>query len=323
MRKPATSRPGAAPFERYAREIDGCRVALTRYGARRSGPAADAPHVVLVHGMVDSAATWQAMLAPLAPLNVWVAELPWSGAEGVRWPHVMSADRWWQTALELCPVPPSACIGHSFGALVLLDWALSCAPRHLAALVLLSPLYCAAARAPGWDELDAFARAVPQRMAEGIRARLGRAAPSDALVGALGRRLSKRCMPDAVVELMRLYLKSRYHDLSSLSCASAVIWGEHDGALVRQSVADLRDSLPPPQGIAFHALRGSAHHPMHECPQRLGSLLRRFLADGCLIADDPALLDIGAAAPAAARVAAHAQSGFAAFPSARVPCLEN
>lgn len=260
------------------RRIEGCRVSLKRVQSAFDESGSDCPHIVLVHGMVDSGATWLPLLPMLPHLNVWVAEMPWSGLDGVHWPHVMSATDWWRTALALCPVRPALCVGHSFGSLVLLDWALAGPKPEVDALTLLSPFFCDRHRAIEWDELNRFALDVPQRLAEGLRARLGSASPSPALVDGLARRLSARCMPDAVLELMRLFLKTRHADLTRLSLPLKVVVGSQDGALVQQSFADLRLAASGLPAAAFHEWAACGHRPMHESPARLALLLREQAA---------------------------------------------
>ncbi|MCA3242300.1 MAG: alpha/beta hydrolase [Rubrivivax sp.] len=274
MTRPLAPRPTPRAAAGFERRIDGCRVSLKQVQSAFDDPGSDAPHVVLVHGMVDSGATWLPLLPLLPQLHVWVAEMPWSGLDGVHWPHVMPATEWWRTALALCPVRPALCVGHSFGALVLLDWALTTPQPQIDALSLLAPFFCGRHRAIEWDELNRFAHNVPQRLSEGLRARLGPALPSPTLVDGLARRLSARCMPDAVIELMRLFLKTRHADPTRLRLPLQVLVGAQDGDLVRQSCSDLRLAAAGLPSATFHEWAGCGHHPMHESPARLALLLR-------------------------------------------------
>lgn len=262
-------------------QVAGYSVAVRRIAHPTDESAVHAPHVLLVHGMVDSGETWSGIATQLQQCHVWVADLPWSGSEGVAWPHVMSTTEWLRIAITLCPVHPTFLVGHSFGALALLDWALQ-SPRNAAeGLVLLSPFFCGSNHQMNWEDIDRFARAFPERMAEAMRVRLRGTTPPESVLRAMACKLKERVIPDAILEFMSLFLKSRQFDLTRLTIPIKVVIGEHDGDLVRKSVCDLRSAMEasPRHDVTnvFIELAGCGHYPMHEKPDALVQVLNDVL----------------------------------------------
>lgn len=229
----------------------------------------------LVHGMADSAETWRSLLPVLDTHNIWLFDLPWSGRDGADWPSQMSAQAWWHEAINLTAVAPSLCIGHSFGATLLLDWAVrsetTFAPSHL---VLISPFY----RRPGmnvsWDDLDRYARAIGPRFERALLARFGEQPPAAPILSAMAAKLTQRVLPDAMVELFRVFLASSSWNLPSAGFQADLIFGEHDGEAILSSVHALSDLLPM---CRSHRVADCGHYSMHERPQVLADLVKNAI----------------------------------------------
>lgn len=255
-------------------DIAGYRIRVARAGALARHTVEGRPDIFLVHGMADSGDTWQPLLGALADCNVWIFELPWSGCDGVAWSHVMSATDWWHEALALCPVRPTVCIGHSFGATVLLDWLAAHPESAPDGMLAVSPFYCSPRREVRWDEIDAFARGAPGRLGRALSVRMGHARPNDEVLDAMAAKLAERVVPDAMLELFRLFLKSRAWPLAGLDFPLAVVVGEHDAPLVIDGCIDLAARLPL---ATFTRFASCGHHPMHEQPRRLRDLVRTFI----------------------------------------------
>lgn len=264
------SRPGV-----LIQQLDGFTVAV-------QGPSpeerVDGPDVFLVHGMVDSSDTWDPLMSALSHCNVWRFDLPWSGRDGVAWPARHSALRWLQMALDLCPAKRGVFIGHSFGATMLLDW-LSSDARAAAAvdgMMLLAPFYRGAQRTVDWSDIDDFARGVAQRLEDGLRIRMRAGAPSDAIVAAMAGKLCQRVMPDGLLELFRVFLRSRSWCLSQLRQPIAVVVGQHEGQVAGNSADDLATDLP---NAVLTRLAGCGHYSMHEQAPQVRKLVSDFLTD--------------------------------------------
>jgi len=231
-----------------------------------------APHVFLVHGMVDASDTWAPLLPALAGCQVWHLDLPWSGRDGVDWPGQADALAWLQAALDLCGNRPGIFIGHSFGATVLLAWlAIVPAAAGLAGMaILLAPFYCPPARKPGWNQIDQFARTVPQRFEQSLRVRMGADVPDATVLAAMARKLAERALPDALVELFRMYLASRCWPVAGLHTPLHLIVGTDDSAMAVDSARALAAAAPH---ATLHLLHGCGHDPVHETPDRLRALV--------------------------------------------------
>lgn len=254
------------------RQVDGFIVSVR---GPAPGQEDSGPHVFLVHGMVDASDTWAPLLPALAGCRVWHLDLPWSGRDGADWPGVAPALAWFQAALDLCGVAPDGAaifIGHSFGATVLLEWLATRprAPATAGLAVLLAPFYCPPQRKPGWDQIDTFARAVPQRFEQGLRVRLGRHAPGPVVLGAMARKLAERVLPDALLELFRLYLASRRWPVDKLGTPLHLVIGDSEGELAAGSARALAAAVP---GAVMHTVAACGHYPMHEQPAKLCAIV--------------------------------------------------
>jgi pimeloyl-ACP methyl ester carboxylesterase len=257
------------------RDIGGFRIRVARVGPRSCAEIDRSPNVFLAHGLVDSSDTWRALLPALHHCTVWLFDLPWSGREGVSWPHVMSATDWWREAIKLCPVSPTVCIGHSFGATVLLDWLAGSSDADTQGMLVLSPFYCAPGCRLRWTDIDTLARGVPGRLGQALRVRMGQADASDALLDAMATKLSARVMPDGLIELFRVFLKSRSWPLAKLALPLAIGVGQHEGKLLEKSSSDLAAKVPSATLTRFS---NCGHDPMHEQPQQLREMVRAFVA---------------------------------------------
>ncbi|MCW5667471.1 MAG: alpha/beta hydrolase [Piscinibacter sp.] len=277
-----------APAQRIERTVAGQLLVVERHDPPEPEPSPQ--HVFLVHGMADTAATWLP-LREHAPRAVWwTFEMPWSGRGGNDWPHRLTATDWWRAALACCPAEPDLCVGHSFGAMVLLDWLCGNGPRLAPCrLMLVAPYFHGGARDVRWTDLDHFAGAVPQRMAAALQAQLEPGdAPLPRVQEAMVRLLSRRILPDGLLEFFRLYLGSRLWDLRRLGCAADVLVGCDDEALVHDSAVALQRALPAGR---LHQVAACGHYPMHEQPEALARALAVAL-------EPPATLPAALPAPA-------------------------
>jgi len=233
--------------------------------------------VFMLHGMADTAQTWQGTIRAV-PAEVWTFDLPWSGLHGTDWPHAMDAAAWWGAALAQCPVTPDVCVGHSFGASVLLDWLSQqpAAAAHLSGLVLISPHYLGTSKLAEWQDLNRFALDIPQQLAAALRVRMSPGSSHNTdLLASMVKVLERRILPDGLLEFFRLLLKSRTWDVGSWTFPVQVVAGECDSAEVRESAVALRDAI---QHASLVRLPRCGHHPMQESPQELDRVLAAFLS---------------------------------------------
>jgi pimeloyl-ACP methyl ester carboxylesterase len=261
--------------QRIERVLAGHPVVLERHDPLE--PAAAPQQVLCLHGMADTATTWQPLRERLPRAVLWTFEMPWSGRGGHDWPHRMSATDWWRAALACCPVEPDLFVGHSFGAMVLLDWLCGgagprTAPRRL---MLLSPYFLVGNREVLWGELAHFADGIPQRMAAALRAQFEPdAAPPARVQQVMVRLLTRRIPPAALLEFFRLYLSSRLWDLRRVAGVTDVLLGCDDEPLVQESAVALQRALPAGR---LHRIPGCGHYPMHERPEALARAVTEAL----------------------------------------------
>jgi pimeloyl-ACP methyl ester carboxylesterase len=267
-------RQQARPLREFSREIGGYRIRAVHMAEAEA--AGSAPAVFLLHGMVDSSATWRRLLPALAGFSVWAFDMPWSGLDGPGWPSVMTAEQWWRAALALCPEAPDICIGHSFGAAVLLDWLAGdplTAP-DIRCLVLLSPFYDPAMRTWRWDDIDHLARDVPVRLREALLSRFGTTPPDAAILAHMTAKLVERIVPDGVLELVRFGLRSRRWQLDAVAIPALVIVGERETDARRPYGAGLEAALPQGERLV---VEDCGHFCMHERPEQIVRRLQHWL----------------------------------------------
>jgi pimeloyl-ACP methyl ester carboxylesterase len=264
----------ARPLREFSRAIGGYRVRAVHVAeASAPGPA---PTVFLLHGMVDSSATWRRLLPALSGYSVWAFDLPWSGLDGPGWPAVMPAEDWWRAARDLCPETPSIGIGHSFGGAVLLDWLAGDpeAAADIDSLVLLSPFYDPAMRKWNWNDIDCLARDVPLRLHEALLSRFGPAPPEPAILAHMSAKLAERIVPDGVIELIRFGLRSHRWQIGALTMPTLIITGETETEARRPYGAGLVEALPQAEGMV---VEGCGHFCMHEQPAQIVRRLQHWL----------------------------------------------
>jgi pimeloyl-ACP methyl ester carboxylesterase len=240
------------------------------------------PVAVLVHGMVDSSESWAPLLGALPGWCVWALDLPWSGTQGPAWPGVMPTDAWLEACLALCPAP-DLIVAHSYGATAVLASRLAArtaahpGPRGM---VLLAPLLSGVATRLSWADMDAFVHSLPAYLQAGLRARLGArpgaAPPPQEVLDHMTGMLVERVLPDAMLELFRLYGASRRWDLASLDCPTLVLAGAQDQGLCTDGYIRLRAAAPPIRTVMLEAC---GHYPVHECQAALSGHMAAFLAD--------------------------------------------
>ena len=229
----------------------------------------------LVHGMADSSETWASILPSLVDHNVWLIDLPWSGRDGADWPSHLSSEAWWDLAVELADVKPDLLIGHSYGATVVLDWMMRRAGNPPSQLILMSPFYQDGKSAITWDHLDQYVRDMPERFKEALRVRFEGQPPEPEILDSMARKLEKRVLPDAILELFRIFLRSRGWPLASAAFRCDIVVGESESPMLRDAAVALATLLPD---AACHQIRHCGHYVMHEQPVALNEVLSAVLA---------------------------------------------
>lgn len=232
------------------------------------------PNAFLVHGMADSGDTWAPVLDALNGYNTWLFDLPWSGRDGSDWPLTLLAEQWWEVAMELVEVRPSLLIGHSFGATLLLDRAVAGGLKMPVQLILLSPFCLGRRDVVDWNDLDAFARGVRPRFKAALRVRFGNNAPADPVVDSMAEKLEQRVLPEPILELFRIYLRSRNWLLASTRQRCDVIYGDSDGPVASRSAEALAAGLPD---VRCHRIARCGHYSMHEQPGELSRLIEQAI----------------------------------------------
>jgi pimeloyl-ACP methyl ester carboxylesterase len=248
----------------------------------QEGEGVAPPVAVLVHGMVDSSEGWAPLLGALPGWCVWALDLPWSGTQGPAWPGVMPTHAWLEACLALCPAP-DLIVAHSYGATAVLASRLAAggadrpAPRGL---VLLAPLLSGVATRLSWADMDSFVQRLPAYLQAGLRARWnarpGVSPPPQDVLDHMAGMLVDRVLPDAMLELFRLYGASRRWDLAALDCPTLVLAGAQDRGLCTDGYIRLRAAAPPVHTVM---LEDCGHYPVHECNAALCGRLTNFLAD--------------------------------------------
>lgn len=281
---PAASDPGAEVESRIAEPVFRGEV----YYAV-SGPA-DAPTVVLVHGLGDKAGRdWDGLVTDLSrDYRVVRFDLPGFGRSS-RGDHAYTPDRYAEFLRYLADrhigARPFYLIGHSMGGAIALRYAAQ-NPGDVKALVL--------ADVPGILHRFSYSKHLAAfglgRMVPGLY--LDRNGSLDSLLGRLLGRVEKTRVPAELVvqqPLLRqrilkgdpfriaglaLALEDFSRDIATVQAPTLLLWGDRD------EIAPLRNGLVLAANMPrarLDVLEGSGHTPMDDVPERFQAEVRAFL----------------------------------------------
>lgn len=235
--------------------------------------------VVFVHGWLSSHRWWEPVLNRL-PLDIRAFALDWRGAGGsdpVEEGHTLT-----QYAMDLhafaeaMGLPPFWLVGHSMGGGVAMCYALD-HPERLRGLMLVNPLAPFGTRTD--PQMDAWVRA-QQGNPEGIRAMVQlafAAPPSPEVIEAL---IADAMRWGPAAYFGTLNDMARFHvveELPRLRVPTLVLWGDRDVVIPFDGIAAIFTRIP---NCGLEIWHGVGHSPAHEAPERLVSLLMRFI-DEC------------------------------------------
>ena len=257
---------------------------LARHGevasAWREAGAADAPALVLLHGIGSGAASW----LPLAQcLKGRARPIAWDApGYGESTPLAEAAPRAeaymlrLRELLDALDVQRCVLLGHSLGALTALALA-NAEPRRVARLLLLSPARGYGARP---DEGEAVrSRRLAALASEGIAGIAERRAP--AMLGASPgaealawvRWNMARLKPHGYRQAVELLCGDNLLRLGRPPVPVEVLCGSEDGITPPAACREIAEALAAP----FQLIPGAGHASPIECPEALAGHLVRFL----------------------------------------------
>ena len=282
-----------APSFPRAHEVEALGV---RTSYLEAGPA-DAPPVVLLHGLGATNASMLPVLADLAVDHRVIApDSPGFGhSEAPRSPYSPAWFAAWLEDLQrVLHARPAVLIGNSLGGRLALEAGLT-HPRSVRALVLLSP-------SPAFRRLRQYVPAV--RLLRPELGRLPVVLPHGVVVESIRGMFSNpdrlpRPWYDAAADECRRVLRSPAHRIAFLACARQIyledaygrrgfwdrlpglmppalfVWGDRDRLVPASFARHVADALP---GAGSVVLQDSGHVPQFEHPELTQALLRGFLS---------------------------------------------
>lgn len=283
------------PARPVAREVSalGARTAYLE-----AGPA-DAPPVVLLHGLGATNASMLPVLADLArDHHVFSPDTPGFGASEAP-PWAYSADqlyRWLRSFLDAVDARGAIVIGNSLGGRLALELALR-DPESVSKLVLL----CAAPAFRRYRQLAPLAKVVPVALA---RAPLGLPRPMvlrglkrmfavpervpqswydaavDEYVNAMGHAGHRRAFISAALNIYtdEPFGEAGFWDrLRGLSTPALFLWGSADKLVPSSFAHHVTEAVPAAESLI---IPDSGHVPQFELPQLTMALTRNFLHPG-------------------------------------------
>ena len=248
---------------------------------------AEAPLVVLVHGMMEPADVWQPVIERIGRRYRCVSlELPWNGTQGVLWGRPLSPHEWLRAALDTFDLRPHAWLAHSFGASTLLSLLASGrTDRGLAApTVLISPFFKASHHEVSWPLFEGYVRRFTEFVELSIRTRVGaRGVDADVL-----RRMTETAR-DAFgcyvwMQFWQQFAEMPFLQLDGLRQPMLVLNGSEDFSSPLHDARSLVDALPCARLLA---LDGASHFLLSShrdaVVEALDRFLQRSLLPGCAV----------------------------------------
>lgn len=268
----------------------------------QGSPRDGEPSVVLLHGLMGTAATFIPLMESLPPeRHVIALDLPGAGESDRSAQvssHLSSISQSVGDVLDALELKAPMLVGHSHGGAVALHLAAS-NPRRVGALALLAPAHPYSRHA---DKLiafylsplgRAFAHTMPWYPAWlqmlGLRSMAG----PQSLDGPERLRPYRENlrMPGTVPFLLRL-LRTWHSDMRELRrlletpfrLPTLLIWGSDDRAVPAGTAAGLQDRLPASE---LRILAGVGHRPAEERPALCAGLIEGWLARGSVAGTTP------------------------------------
>jgi len=245
---------------------------------------ADGPATLLLHGLASSSSVWKPVLhGESAGLDLWTAELPWSGAYPSSWGYQVDATLAITDALDQVPGGVRIVVAHSFATVLLLELLSSelatggdpFARHGIDALVLVSPFY---RRDPEHFEyavvgelLDGFWRT----MDDGIRVMAGDRVDPE-LRADMTQRVCERVGPYGYLSFFQSYLRTPWLRTNLITVPTLVISGEQDFVAVPAEAVALTTDLPDAR---CRVIPDAGHFPMVEQAAGFNAALHEFLRE--------------------------------------------
>lgn len=235
------------------------------------------PPLVLAHGLEDTWRGWRPFVDALsaARFTCYALDLPWRAGSDYRWSDRVTSGELLAGALRLLPAPAAVLLGHSFGAVAVLEHLAGGDPRPAGA-VLLAPHYRPDAEPVTWRLFDAELGRFRQVIADGLRLRLGdrRHTLDPALVDTMVDKALDRVGPLGFLALVRQFLATTDLDLGSVPTPTLVVTGAADPALTSARGAALSRAMPT---ATVHTRPGGGHFCHIEDAAGVTAEVRRFL----------------------------------------------
>lgn len=244
-------------------------------------PVRDAPQVVMVHGMMESAQVWRPLLRALGNSYRCVTlELPWNGLQGAFWGHCMGPEAWLQTALTSFELKPDAWIAHSFGASTVLSLIAQqrASPGARAPMALISPFYKPTTSEVTWPLFQRYVSEFTDFVELSIRTRV-QARCIDAEVLQRMTQAARDSFGCYVwVEFWRLFAAMPFLCLDDLKQPALLLTGGEDFAAPLADVQALARRLPQAK---LEVYPNASHFLLDVRTDSLTRAVRQFLSLAC------------------------------------------
>jgi pimeloyl-ACP methyl ester carboxylesterase len=303
--------------QRTWHEVEGARIETLTWGQ------VGKPGLLLLHGN-GAHADWWSFIAPLLAADYRVAALSWSGMGASDWRSAYSTDLLIEEALVAAdmsglfagPTKP-VFVGHSFGGVPTIGAAAVAGERLGAAVMLdipvLSPEQRKAREAKRRPRSEPKPTRIYRSLEEAVmRFRFLPAQPCEHLFiadhiarGSLKQVPSQHGADPGWTWRFDPFMWRNFtwrdstQDFANARCPVAVMWGSRSKLITDESIAYMQSLAAP--GSPFVAVPEANHHVMVDQPLAFVAALRGLLAGWP--AREPALADIGEAAPEALREA--------------------
>ncbi|MBW3667567.1 MAG: alpha/beta hydrolase [Actinobacteria bacterium] len=204
------------------------------------------PVVAFVHGLEDAWQSWRPLVRHLDPTWRCLAlDLPWRAGNDYRWRGHAPAVDVVVEALDGVDEPIDAVIGHSLGAVVVLE-LLASGRLPVDAAVLLAPFFRRPEVDPTWHVFERSLENFRLQIEDGVRVRLrGRSRPlPQEVLDAVMCKAYERVGPVGFLSVFDQYIRSGALPLASVHVPTLVLAGGADPSLSLEDAVRLAELLP-------------------------------------------------------------------------------
>lgn len=233
-------------------------------------------HLVMLHGIGDSADVWQEVCKqlPMGFRSYLEMDLPWNIAVGDPIVYEPDSETILRRTWQMLPQGPKIVLAHSFGANVLLAMSQHFPLDDISALVLLSVYSKSNFGDFTWPGFISYVNKFEDFLKMSISSRPGAEKLSDRSRQIVLEKTMQMYSPSSWLQFYKVYSQTPGLDLSSLTMPTLLMGGQKDFSIEHEDIKNFATRLPD---ATFHFIEHCGHFAMKEDPRFTAELIQDFL----------------------------------------------